>query len=150
MLGTGNLLYPFYIHYFKKEMLQQMEAQLDYLQAQKGACTLYAIDNYTDDIALPLYLIESGFKANNITRDMNMHFGSRDYNLTKGDRRVHVVLISDSQRLMFIKNYKQSRMPAYITAGAYEYATLYENMAKTNPKLKKVATGLYQLVLDER
>ena len=35
-------------------------------------------------------------------------------------------------------------------AGTYETAALYDEIVKTNPKLKKVATGLYQLVLDER
>ena len=95
MLGTGNLLYPFYIHYFKKEMLQQMEAQLNYLQAQKGACTLYAIDNYTDDIALPLYLIEEGFQVGCIDRNRKINKGIRDYYLTKGNRGIHVVIIPE-------------------------------------------------------
>lgn len=52
-------------------------------------------------------------------------------------------------RRIVIEN-KQSHTPVYITAGTYETATLYNQMAKTNPQLKKVAAGLYQLVLDER
>lgn len=52
-------------------------------------------------------------------------------------------------RSIFIEN-KQSHTPVYITAGTYETAALYNQMAKTNPQLKKVATGLYQLLLDER
>lgn len=158
MLGTGNLLYPFYIHYFKKEMLQQMEAQLDYLQAQKGACTLYAIDNYTDDIALPLYLIEEGFQVGCIDKNRKINKDIRDYYLTKGNRGIHIVIIPEEQgvvitpnilRWIFIEN-RQSQSPAYVMAGTYETAALYDEIVKTNPKLKKVATGLYQLVLDER
>ena len=52
-------------------------------------------------------------------------------------------------RRIVIEN-KQSHTPVYITAGTYETAALYDEFVKTNPQLKKVATGLYQLVLDER
>ncbi len=52
-------------------------------------------------------------------------------------------------RRIVIEN-KQSHTPVYITAGTYETAALYDEIVKTNPKLKKVAAGLYQLVLDER
>ena len=158
MLGTGNLLYPFYMHYFKKEMLQQMEAQLNYLQAQKGACTLYAIDNYTDDIALPLYLIEEGFQVGCIDKNRKINKGIRDYYLTKGNRGIHVVIIPEEQgvvitpnilRWIFIEN-RQSQSPAYVMAGTYETAALYDEIVEKNPKLKKVATALYQLVLGER
>lgn len=157
MLATGNLLYPFYIHYFKKEMLQQMEAQLDYLQAQRGGCTLYAADNYTDNLALPLYFIEKGYTISNATWSSETTTGIETYDLHKDARRVHVVLVHvaehivitpDMLRSIFIEN-KQSHTPVYITAGTYETAALYNQMAKTNPQLKKVATGLYQLVLDE-
>lgn len=53
-------------------------------------------------------------------------------------------------RWIFIEN-RQSHTPVYITAGTYETAALYDEIVKTNPQLKKVvATGLYQLVFDER
>ena len=158
MLATGNLLYPFYIHYFKKEMLQQMEAQLNYLQAQRGGCTLYAADNYTDNLALPLYFIEKGYTISNGTWSSETTTGIETYDLHKDERRVHVVLVHVAEhivitpymlRSIFIEN-KQSHTPVYITAGTYETAALYDEIVKTNPKLKKVATGLYQLVLDER
>ena len=61
----------------------------------------------------------------------------------------HIVITLDILRWIFIEN-RQSQSPAYVMAGTYETAALYNQMAKTNPKLKKVATGLYQLVLDER
>ena len=158
MLGTGNLLYPFYMHYFKKEMVLQKEAQLGYLQAQKGACTLYAINNYSDDIALPLYLIEEGFQVGCIDRNRKINKGIRDYYLTKGNRGIHVVIIPEEQggtitpnilRRIVIEN-KQNQSPAYVMAGTYETAALYDEIVKTNPKLKKVAAGLYQLVPGER
>ena len=52
-------------------------------------------------------------------------------------------------RRIVIEN-RQSQSPAYVMAGTYETAALYDEIVKTNPQLKKVATGLYQLVLDER
>ena len=52
-------------------------------------------------------------------------------------------------RRIVIEN-KQSHTPVYITAGTYETAPIYDEIVTTNPQLKKVATGLYQLVLDER
>ena len=52
-------------------------------------------------------------------------------------------------RRIVIEN-KQSHTPVYITAGTYDTAALYDEIVKPNPHLKKVATGLYQLVLDER
>ena len=158
MLATGNLLYPFYIHYFKKEMLQQMEAQLNYLQAQRGGCTLYAADNYTDNLALPLYFIEKGYTISNGTWSSETTTGIETYDLHKDARRVHVVLVHvaehivitpDMLRSIFIEN-KQSHTPVYITAGTYETAALYDEIVKTSPQLKKVATGLYQLVFDGR
>ena len=138
-------------------MLQQMEAQLDYLQAQKEACTLYAINNYSDDIALPLYLIEEGFQVGCIDRNRKINKGIRDYYLTKGNRGIHVVIIPEEQggtitpnilRRIVIEN-KQNQSPAYVMAGTYETAALYDEIVKTNPKLKKVAAGLYQLVPGE-
>ena len=151
MLATGNLLYPFYMHYFKREMLQQMKAQLNYLQAQRGGCTLYAADNYTDNLALPLYFIEKGYTISNATWSSETTTGIETYDLHKDARRVHVVLVHvaehivitpDMLRSIFIEN-KQSHTPVYITAGTYETAALYNQMAKTNPKFKKVAAGLY-------
>jgi len=82
----------------------------------------------------------------------------RDYYLTKGNRGIHIVIIPEEQgvvitpnilRWIFIEN-RQSQSPAYVMAGTYETAALYDEIVKTNPKLKKVAAGLYQLVLDER
>ena len=61
----------------------------------------------------------------------------------------HIVITPDMLRWIFIEN-RQSHTPVYITAGTYETAALYDEIVKTNPQLKKVATGLYQLVLDER
>ena len=61
----------------------------------------------------------------------------------------HIVITPDMLRRIVIEN-KQSHTPVYITAETYETAALYDEIVKTNPKLKKVATGLYQLVLDER
>lgn len=52
-------------------------------------------------------------------------------------------------RRIVIEN-KQSHTPVYITAGTYETAALYDEIVKTNPRLRKEATGLYQLLLDER
>ena len=135
-----------------------MEAQLDYLQAQKGACTLYAIDNYTDNLALPLYFIEKGYTISNATWNSETTTGIETYDLHKDTRRIHVALVHvakhivitpDMLRSIFIEN-RKSHTPVYITAGTYETAALYDDIVKTNPKLKKVAAGLYQLVLDER
>ncbi|MBF1587152.1 MAG: hypothetical protein HXO24_05355 [Prevotella sp.] len=61
----------------------------------------------------------------------------------------HIVITPGMLRWIFIEN-RQSHTPVYITAGTYETAALYDEIVKTNPQLKKVATGLYQLVLDER
>lgn len=52
-------------------------------------------------------------------------------------------------RSIFFEN-KQSHTPVYITAGTYETAALYDEIVKTNPRLRKEAAGLYQLVFDER
>ena len=149
MLATGNLFYPFYMHYFKKEMVQQMNDELNYLLAQKGKCTLYALDNYTDNLALPLYFIEKGYTINNITWAEDITIGIKGYYLNKGSKRIHVVFVSEHERINLIKNYERNLTPAYFTAGAYECAMFYENMAKTNPKIKKVTFGLYQLISDE-
>ena len=61
----------------------------------------------------------------------------------------HIVITSGMLRWIFIEN-RQSHTPAYVMAGTYETAALYDEIVKTNPKLKKVATGLYQLVPGER
>ena len=143
MLGTGYLLYPFYIHYFKQKQQQQTKDALDYLQTKNSSCTLYAVNNYTDDIALPLYLIEEGYRFSIVTQKENG--GVRDFYLTKGNRRIHVILISEAERTALIKNYKQSKFPVYFTTGIREFALIYQNIAKTNPKLRKVTDGLYQL-----
>lgn len=107
---------------------------------------------------MPLYLIEEGFQVGCIDRNRKINKGVRDYYLTKGNRGIHVVIIPEEQGVVitpnilhwiFIEN-RQSQSPAYVMAGTYETAALYDEIVKTNPKLKKVATGLYQLVLDER
>jgi len=107
----------------------------------KGWETL--VNNYTDDIALPLYLIEEGYRFSIVTQKENG--GVRDFYLTKGNRRIHVILISEAERTALIKNYKQSKFPVYFTTGIREFALIYQNIAKTNPKLRKVTDGLYQL-----
>ena len=61
----------------------------------------------------------------------------------------HIVITPNILRWIFIEN-RQSQSPAYVMAGTYETAALYDEIVKTNPQLKKVATGLYQLVFDER
>ena len=107
---------------------------------------------------MPLYLIEEGFQVGCIDRNRKINKGIRDYYLTKGNRGIHVVIIPEEQggkitpnilRRIVIKN-KQSQSPAYVMAGAYETAALYDEIVEKNPKFKKVATGLYQLVDDGR